>query len=435
MSTFREELARPTSAQLQSGGSAGSVVVDFEALRLAVAAGRVGCIAWARFEESERLLNLFGPGFLGRYLAQLCQRLEDLEGAVQVPVQHAEALVVWFEGLDPLSCAERMLELRQLLQEPIGLAGHRLRPACRIGWACAPQHGLELDALLRRARLACSRDGSIGDPSIPFSYAQERAERDALRIDCALHEAIARNEIELHYQALVDPHAMAVTAVEALVRWRHDGQLLQPDQFLPAWTRAGLLPALGLHCLERAVADYALMRDALGRPLRLSVNLSNQQLEDPNLVPSLRHLLSHSRIEPHRLEVELTEHACIRDHGPLHALRGLGLRLALDDFGTGAANLEQLFALPIDRVKLDRSVLTRLAWDHHGELHLGALARLVRGLKAGLVLEGVESIRQLELARSQLDVEVQGFLFHVPGPLPELLRWLQRRPEPRSIRN
>jgi EAL domain-containing protein (putative c-di-GMP-specific phosphodiesterase class I) len=242
-----------------------------------------------------------------------------------------------------------------------------------------------------------------------------------LQTEAALRRALDADELEVHYQPIVDLADGSVAAVEALVRWRHPERgLLLPEAFVGVAEESGLIVALGRRVLElactQAAAWWALRPGAA--PLTVHVNLSPRQLHDRTLVETVRATLAETGCAPSALALEITESTLI-DRGParlalLVSLRELGVELLLDDFGTGWSSLSYLARLPISGLKVDRSFVAGLESGHTPIVD--AILRLARAFDLPVVAEGIEDEVQLAALR-RLGCELgQGFLFARPLP-------------------
>ncbi|WP_348629360.1 EAL domain-containing protein [Methylobacterium sp. 17Sr1-1] len=320
-----------------------------------------------------------------------------------------------------LALADRIIAA---LGRSFALEGQDVAIGVSIGIALAPEHGDDPDGLLRKADTAlyaAKADGRrtrrLFEPAMDAALQGRRAlERD-------LRAAVAAGALEVHYQPLVAAGSLAVTGCEALLRWRHPERgFVPPGEFIPVAEETGLIAPLGEWVLHQAC------REAAGWPegVRVAVNLSPAQFRTPDLVGTVARALSESRLDPARLELEITEQVLLEETeanlAVLHRLRGLGLRIAIDDFGTGYASLSYLRAFPFDEIKIDRSFTAALG----REAAAAAIVQAVIGLGASLgittLAEGVETEAQLAALRRSGCGEVQGFLFSRPVPAVEIRR-------------
>jgi predicted signal transduction protein with EAL and GGDEF domain len=312
--------------------------------------------------------------------------------------------------------AERVLAL---LAEPITVAGRQLCVQASVGISDAGP-GLDAEQLLSRADLAmyAAKDAGKGRYA---RYAGDMAPRTSPRaqVIAELHGALERDELVLVYQPIVRlPLGEGWEGVEALLRWRHPERgMVPPPEFIPTAEETGLIVPIGRWVLRTACRQAAewLERFPATAPATMNVNVSARQLRDPGFVAEVTGALAEAGLAPERLVIEVTESAIV-DHAPaaaiLRALRGLGVRVALDDFGTGYSTLSLLDALPVDQLKLDRTLLGQPGRDAVAV----AVMRIAETIGAGLVAEGVEGTGQAERLYAMGYPLAQGYLFARPAP-------------------
>ncbi len=285
-----------------------------------------------------------------------------------------------------------------------------------VGVALAPQDGLLADTLLQKAELAAG-DAVEGGGAIRF-YAQigRRMTERSRAITRLLPKALARGELRLEYQPVVDETAPQVSAAEALLRWRSPelGEV-PPSEFVPIAEETGLMVPIGGWVLRTACRQLRSWLDGGLRPSRVSVNVSLCQLVRGDLAEVVHHALAESQVEAALLELELSERGVLRADPEilqqLHAIRELGVRLAIDDFGTGNCAVVYLKQFPIDVLKIDQSLVRGVAGSSEDAAIAGAVIAMARTLGLSVVAEGVEEEGQLEFLRGQGCREYQGFLF------------------------
>jgi EAL domain-containing protein (putative c-di-GMP-specific phosphodiesterase class I) len=291
----------------------------------------------------------------------------------------------------------------------VSLAGDGAAPIAELAARCAEQ--LRADAGPRRRR----------GPE-PGSRTAEQRRRAA-----DLARALRCGELTLHYQPCVDLRSGRVLGVEALARWPHPGfGNIPPNDFIPVAEKSGLILELGAWALSEAAREAASWPN---RALRMAVNVSPRQIEAGVVAAQVRNALRESRLEPHRLSIEITEGAVIEtSEATIEALRGvrdMGVAIALDDFGTGYASLAAARRLPITTLKIDRSFVAGLGADPEDLAIVRAMADMARSLNLSLVAEGIETdIQRVTLIGLGI-TEGQGWLFGRPSPAAALARHLK----------
>jgi len=243
--------------------------------------------------------------------------------------------------------------------------------------------------------------------------------RRTLEID--LHNAIANDEFEAHYQPVVDLGTGEICAIEALIRWRHPVRgMIAPDHFIPVAEDRGLITTIGRWMLRRACAD------AVTWPANIcvAVNLSPVQFRNSDLLEIVVAALADSGLAPERLEIEITESVLLRknacDLATLHQIKDLGVSVVLDDFGTGYSSLSYLRLFPFDKIKIDQSFVREMPSRSDCAAIVCAITNLGRELGIVTTAEGVETEQQLKLVRAAGCRQAQGFLVGRPCPASEL---------------
>jgi diguanylate cyclase (GGDEF)-like protein len=315
------------------------------------------------------------------------------------------------------------------LREPFYVRETRIEIRASVGIAYAPEHGFNCDDLLKAADTALYAAKDAGRNAISlFTAEMELLARKRARVQSELGDAVANDELELHYQPQIDLRSMRVVGFEALLRWRRDRhRLLPPADFISVAEETGLIVPIGTWAVRRACFD------AMSWPedLFVAVNISAVQFASRSLVDAVNDAVSDSGISATRLELEITESSLIKDSGyareMLTTLRKLGHRVALDDFGTGYSSLAYLRSFPLDKLKVDRAFTIALEHDERGEASaiVRAIIQLASALQLRTVAEGVETQAQLDAVRAKGCLEVQGFLFARPMPAQEISAFLE----------
>ncbi len=299
------------------------------------------------------------------------------------------------------------------LAKPYELAGHSIVSGTSIGIATSSTDIVDPDTLLRNADLALYRAKSDGRGTFRF-FEREMDDKAQSRrlLEIALRGAIARNELEVCYQPLVDTHTTEVVGAEALLRWNRPGiGYVPPLDFVPLAEETGLIAEIGEWVLKTAC------REAAGWPddIRVAVNISPAQFRDSSFASVVKGYLDETGLDPHRLELEITESMLLRNTEAnlkiLHELRSFGVRISMDDFGTGYSSLGNLRSFPFSKIKIDKSFINDLNKSVDAAAIIRAVLALGRSLGMTTTAEGVETRDQLAYLRAEGCVEVQGFYF------------------------
>jgi EAL domain-containing protein (putative c-di-GMP-specific phosphodiesterase class I) len=240
-----------------------------------------------------------------------------------------------------------------------------------------------------------------------------------------LRAAIESGAIEAYYQAIIDLRTARPIGFEALARWRHNGEIIGPDVFIPIAARSGLLPALTERMFDLACAQTAAWSDQLGHhDLRVGVNVPADCISDPGLPARVAEHLQRHALQPHQLTLEITEEALLADLETAatvaRRLRDLDVRIVLDDFGRGFSSLLHLHTLPLQSIKIDRGFILEVDTNAETRRFMRALRNLSRDLELAMVVEGVERETQADALRELGCTYVQGHLYGLPAPPGEI---------------
>jgi predicted signal transduction protein with EAL and GGDEF domain len=286
-----------------------------------------------------------------------------------------------------------------------------------IGIALFPNDATDRQLLLSYADTALYRAKTEGRGTYRFFEAAMDAElRDRRLLEHDLRHAISRGELSLVYQPQTDIKTDEITGFEALLRWQHGTRgAIPPAVFIPVAEDSGAILQIGEWVLRAACTEAARWT----RPLRVAVNVSAVQLHNVNFAHQVHEILFQTGMPPHRLELEITETAFIRDLKraltTLRQLKALGVRIAMDDFGTGNSSLSNLRAFPFDKIKIDGSFIKSVDTNEQAASIVRAVLGLGRGLGLPVLAEGVETPGELEFLSTELCSEAQGYLLGVPA--------------------
>jgi diguanylate cyclase (GGDEF)-like protein len=320
---------------------------------------------------------------------------------------------------DVTALASRVFEA---IREPYECLGHQVTTDASIGIALAPQHGADLDQILKNADLAMYAAKSAGRRTYRFFEPDMDAQVKARRIlEMDLRQAITDGALEVYYQPCISLASNEITGCEALLRWRHPERgMISPAEFIPIAEETGLINRLGEWVLTTACAEAVTWPD----DIKLAVNVSPVQFKSGTLALKIVAALAASGLAANRLELEITEAVLIRDDDAaleiLHQLREIGVRIALDDFGTGYSSLSYLQRFPFDKIKIDRCFINDLAEHESSACIVQAVVNIAAARDMTTTAEGVETPQQLELLRALGCAEMQGYLFSKPKPAAEI---------------
>jgi diguanylate cyclase (GGDEF)-like protein len=334
------------------------------------------------------------------------------------------------EGVDDArAVAERIL--RALTADFVSPKGVPINVTCSIGISLFPEHGRDSETLIMNADAAKSRAKESGRNRFRF-FADEMNEglAEKLTLENSLHAALEKQQLYLEFQPEIDIKTGAVTAVEALLRWRHpDLGLVPPDKFIPVAESSGLIVAMGEWVLRTACAEARAWQDRAGlAPIPIAVNVSAVQFRQEGFCDLIRRVLAETRLAPQYLEIEVTESVLMSNEKAtsetLKELKSMGLNLTIDDFGTGYSSLTYLRHFPVGKLKIDRSFIKDVAARADDAAITTAIIGMARSLGLKVVAEGVETEAQLAFLRGQGCDEAQGYYFSRPVAAEKLIEML-----------
>ncbi|HEX7876163.1 MAG TPA: EAL domain-containing protein [Sphingobium sp.] len=346
-------------------------------------------------------------------LARVAGRLREVVMA-QVGAGMGDAVIgrlagdeftMFFSNLPARDGANRVARAIQFaLGERFDLGSQHVDLGASIGIACYPDHGDTLSALLRSADIAmyhAKHEGRGRAEMFTAELALEAADRAELERDLLL--ALQRDEFLLEFQPQIEVGSGRIVTAEALIRWAHpERDIVMPGLFVPVAEESGAIVALGDWVMSR-VCETAARWARVDIGQRIAINISSRELSQADFFLRLRHAMATHETPPDMLELEITESLAMeldaRVLGQLRALRQDGVRVAIDDFGTGYSNLSRLKELPIDRVKIDRSLVRDIAISAEARTICSAVVGLIHGLGMEVVVEGVETEAQMEMLR------------------------------------
>jgi predicted signal transduction protein with EAL and GGDEF domain/DNA-binding response OmpR family regulator len=323
------------------------------------------------------------------------------------------------------------------MREPIFIAGQECFVTASVGIAIYPRDGLTTAELLRNSDVAMYAVKTQGrNSSALYTPMLSGRGRENLELESALHKAIERGELVLHYQPKIDVRAARMVGAEALMRWQRGNTLVAPGDFIPLAEETGLIVPLSEWALKEAARQAKVWQLNFGFSDSIAVNLPSRLFERSDLVEHIHQCVSAYGV-PHRsIQLEITETGLMKDLQSvipaLHRLNEVGVEVSIDDFGTGYSSLAYLTTLPISEVKIDRSFVRDLGITPQSSAVVTAIIALARSLGLRVIAEGVETLRQMEELHRLGCSMMQGFLFSRPLLPDDLERWLAQTVLPRK---
>jgi diguanylate cyclase (GGDEF)-like protein len=381
------------------------------------------CVDVTRFKS---INDTFGHKCGDNLLREFGNRLHGFFAGLQASGEIVESFVARIgedEFLAIVRCASDQVDIRACterltgrLSEPYEIGSTRIMTGATIGIAACPAHGSDYDTLLMNADIAMYDAKRKGRGSYAV-FTPDAAEmvQERLAIEHDLKVAVSERRFQVHYQPKISCADGTIVGVEALVRWSHPKRgYISPGKFIAIAEETGLVPDIALFVLDRAINEIGRIIDD-GLSVTAAVNVSVLQLEDLHFSQTVETLLAKARFKPQALELEITESMAMRDSEVVQKqilrLREIGVRIAIDDFGTGYSNLAALARLPIDTIKLDRSLVQDVSSNIEKQTIVRTIFGLARSFGFKTVVEGVETHAELDfLVREGADM-AQGYLF------------------------
>jgi diguanylate cyclase (GGDEF)-like protein/PAS domain S-box-containing protein len=345
-----------------------------------------------------------------------CARAEDVvsrQGGDEFVVMLAEVK----HAEDAATAATRML---QTVADAHTIDGHDLHVTMSIGVSLYPDDGPDAETLIKNADTAMYQAKENGRQCYQyFKPAMNARAVERQSIEAHLRRALERHEFTLHYQPKINFKTGAITGAEALIRWTHPVRgSVPPAQFIPVAEDCGLILPIGNWVLREACKQARIWSDA-GLPVStMAVNVSAKEFRDPHYLARLLEVLSETGLDPHLLELELTESVLMKQGDSaaaiLGTLRERGVQVAIDDFGTGYSSLSYLGTFPIDALKIDQSFVGKIVAASDEATIVTAVISMARSLNLRVVAEGVETLEQLTFLKAHDCDEAQGYYFSRP---------------------
>ena len=316
------------------------------------------------------------------------------------------------------------------ISEPFELCSHSVDIGASIGVAISPDHGSSIESLMRAADIAMYKAKESGGGQHCL-FNTELSDQHQLKVETekALTDAVQRGEFLLAFQPQISMVTGEVAGSEALIRWNHprDGLRL-PATFIPIAEKTGVIAEIGdwvLGEVASALGDWH--RDGFNG--RLSFNVSPRQLDRPDFFAKVRRAFADSGVPLSMVELEFTETAAMGAGDSVLAeiasLRDDGATISIDDFGTGYSNLARLRSMPLDRVKLDPSLIVDIETSEKARVIVQAVIQLIKGVECEIVAEAVETVAQADILRAMGCDTVQGYIFSPPMFEQEYLAWIR----------
>ena len=391
----------------------------------------------------DRIISTYGHAMANETIKATVQKLREIlrqsDMVTSILDEHNLSLITQNEfgvlvtGLSGNQDILRVISrIKRAFADSLSVCGNNIYAGLNIGIANFPDNGQETEALLDAVSTA-RHQAAESNENISHSFASEaenETAREYFRIESELVLALSQGQLEVHYQPMIDTETQTISAIEALTRWNHPTLgYISPTTFIGIAESNGLINQLSEYVVTRAIQDLQHINEKLSAKICLSVNISPTQVRNSQAVEYILQEISDQRLPAELLQIELTETAIMSSpeiaKNVLNRFREHGVGISIDDFGTGHSSLSILATLPIDKLKIDRSFVSRMSNGAKDITIIETIVRMAHTLNIKVVAEGVEEFGQLtELEKLHCD-EIQGFYYSPALPLGDLIRYAE----------
>jgi diguanylate cyclase (GGDEF)-like protein/PAS domain S-box-containing protein len=319
------------------------------------------------------------------------------------------------------------------IQQPYNFNDYELHMSTSIGISIYPDDSIRPEMLLRNADIAMYHAKGQGRSNYQFYSPTMKARTiERMMFENNLRRALDRGELTVFYQPQVEIATHKMAGAEALIRWRHpELGLLSAAQFISLAEKTGLIDSIGEYVLQTVCKQNKALQDVGCPPMCMTVNLSAHEFQNPGIVDKVAQILQETGLDPHFLELEITESIAMRDAAltsdKLGKLSEMGILFSLDDFGKGYSSLNYLKKFPIRKLKIDQSFISGLKEDPDDQAIVNAVVQMAHSLKLRVVAEGVETDDQMLFLRSCNCDQMQGYLYSEPLPIEAFQKFVMSR--------
>lgn len=361
------------------------------------------------------------------FLVEMAHRLRNIDYTSNSIYRHnSDEFVIILNDVDRIE--EKAEEIISVFNESFIVNTYEFYASISVGISIFPDHANSAEELLKNADIAMyAAKSSRGNQYRLYRPTMDEINDKWLLLETKLHQALKKDILELHYQPKIDLKTNTIIGMEALLRW-HDPVLghIPPDHFIPFAEECGLINDIGVWVLRKATAQARAWNEVHNLNLRVAVNISPIHISTTGFVKMVSEIMTETKIDPHLLEIEITEMSML-DYtedllNTINQLRALGITISLDDFGTGYSSLNYLKTFPVDVLKIDRAFVRDILPEKSGIAMISAMISLAHALNLQVVAEGVEEEAELKVLREHGCEYVQGYYFSKPLSVDDFTR-------------
>ncbi len=366
-------------------------------------------------------------------LKEVAKRLEERVRQTDTVARFGgDEFLILLNNVEQYSDIERIVKkIMESFSQPFQVHGQDFFISASAGVSVFPLDGQDVESLIKNADITMYTAKEKGKNQ--FAMCTEEIKDTALlnvNLSNSLYRVEERGELELYYQPQIDLVSGKISGLEALLRWRHpELGMISPGLFIPLAEMNGTINKIGEWVLKEAVSQNKKWQEKGLPPIRVAVNLSAIQLNNPSFIKLVEELIIKSGMEAELLELEVTESAALRESvnvvETLRQLQEMGVLIAIDDFGTEYSSLKRLKELPFDRLKIDIDFVSGIDKSEKDQAIVMTIIKLAKNLRAKVIAEGVETYSQLSFLTERGSDEVQGYYFHKPMPAQEVEKLLK----------
>ncbi|MCM3587820.1 EAL domain-containing protein [Mesobacillus maritimus] len=363
--------------------------------------------------------DTYGHGVGDLVLKQISRQIEKKINQFGCIARYSgDEFLLTLENLDDNEISSVIKRIIDSFSSPFCINGFDIRISISVGVSQFPKDGQSEELLIKHSENAMYQAKKEGRNKYKFYAFEENEGRvDALKLELELHKAIENNQLLLHYQPKINLTTGKIVGVEALLRWDHpEWGMVSPETFIPIAEETGLILPIGEWVLNAACKQNKTWQQQ-GFSTVVSVNLSAIQFNQTNIINTIESILQKTGVEPHFLEIEITESMTVdidRTILLLQQLKKIGVHVSIDDFGTGFSSLSYLKNFPVDTLKIDQSFVKELRNNPNGETIVKTIISMAHNLNLIVVAEGIETKEQLVFLQQHLCDEGQGYFLSKP---------------------